>query len=244
MRQIRTSIALGVGIVAATLVLHAQQQPARGTAPAAAPPKVAQLVLRETFKGTAIGPQVPFAADQVLSPNLVLTLYGPGAAGKPDHPGLVDANEIDPTTGVDVSYVWSGNTEALWAVTLKDKENFIDLSGTGRIKWRARTRGFNVIHPVLKLADGTFLVGDYSHTESTTWHESEFTVSDVPKWRPFDSKEIVGTREGEWRMKIDLSKVDEIGWTDLSRGSGSGRGGNSAMDWIEVYGFPVKRTGS
>ena len=57
----------------------------------------------------------------------------------------------------------------------------------------------------------------------------------------FDEKDIVATKEGEWRTKVDLSKVSEIGVTDLSRGSGGGRGGNSGLDWIEVYGNPVKR---
>jgi len=230
---------IGVGVRA--------QQAGRGAAPAAPapPPKIASLVFRETFKGTAPGPQVPMSAEQVLSPNVLLALYGPGATGKADHPaGLQLANEIDPITGADVSYIWSGLTEANWAVTLKEKDNFVDLTGTARIRWRARTRGFNTLHPVIKLADGTFLVGDYSHGESTYWHESEFTVSDVPRWRPFDEKEIVGTREGQWRTNVDLSKVDEIGFTDLSRGSGQGRGGNSGMDWIEVYGTPVKRAGS
>jgi hypothetical protein len=39
----------------------------------------------------------------------------------------------------------------------------------------------------------------------------------------------------------DLSKVDEIGFTDLMAGSGHGPGGSSRVDWIEVYGKPVKR---
>ena len=36
----------------------------------------------------------------------------------------------------------------------------------------------------------------------------------------------------------DLTKVDEIGWTDLSVG---GNTAASSADWIEVYGKPVKR---
>jgi hypothetical protein len=233
---------LGIVLIGACAGAAFAQQAARGgTAPAPAP-KIAPLFLRETFKGTAPGPQVPMSTEQVLGPNLVLTLYGPGAAAKPDHPsGLQLANEIDPITGMDVSYIWSGLTEANWIVTLKDRDNYVDLGGTARIRWRGRTRGFNTLHPVLKLSDGTLLVGDYAQGESTYWHESEFIVGDVPRWRPFDEKEIVGTREGEWRTKVDLSKVDEIGFTDLSRGSGQGRGGNSGMDWIEVYGTPVKR---
>jgi len=43
---------------------------------------------------------------------------------------------------------------------------------------------------------------------------------------------------------VDLSKVDEIGFTDLALGSGHGAGGSTRVDWIEVYGNPVKRAGS
>ena len=248
MRRIVPGVLLTASVVVGALTVHAQQPaPAAPAAPAAArpAPKPLPLFFRETFKGTEPGPQVAMSTAQLLTPNLVLTLYGPGAPAKPDHAsGLQLANELDLVAGGNVSYVWSGLTEATWAMTIKDTANFVDLTDKGRIHWRARTRGFNALHPVLKLADGTFLVGDFAQGESTYWHESEFYVSDVPRWRVFDPKEVVSTREGEWKMKVDLSKVDEIGVTDLSRGSGQGRGGNSGLDWIEVYGNPVKRAGS
>ena len=41
--------------------------------------------------------------------------------------------------------------------------------------------------------------------------------------------------------KVDFSKVDEIGWTDLMPGSGHGDGGYTDMGWIEVYGDKVPR---
>ena len=46
---------------------------------------------------------------------------------------------------------------------------------------------------------------------------------------------------GRWEENPDLSKVDEIGFTDMMQGSGHGSGGWSRIDWIEVYGAPVKR---
>jgi hypothetical protein len=45
--------------------------------------------------------------------------------------------------------------------------------------------------------------------------------------------------EGEWVDHPDLSRVAEIGWTDLMTGGGSSA--CSRVDWIEVYGRPVKR---
>ena len=42
----------------------------------------------------------------------------------------------------------------------------------------------------------------------------------------------------------DLSRVDEIGFTDLMPGSGHGPGGWSDVAWIEVHCKPVKRDSS
>ena len=41
--------------------------------------------------------------------------------------------------------------------------------------------------------------------------------------------------------KTDLSKVEEIGFVDLTPGSGHGLGRFSDVGWVEVYGEPVKR---
>ena len=48
-------------------------------------------------------------------------------------------------------------------------------------------------------------------------------------------------RDTAWKTNVDLSKVDEIGFSDLARGTGHNPAGSSAVDWIEVYGNPVKR---
>ena len=58
----------------------------------------------------------------------------------------------------------------------------------------------------------------------------EFNVSDI-RWRKLDIKTIV---EGAWVEKPDLSRVDEIGFTDLMPGGDSIA--CSRLDWIEVYG--------
>jgi hypothetical protein len=208
-----------------------------------APPKAASLIFRETFKGRTPGaePEIPLNTGHAANPNLELKLYGAGANAKADHEsGLLLNNNVD-VLGGDVSYVWSGVTEGNWIVTLRDKTTFADLTGQAKIRWRVRMRGFHALRPVVKLADGTMLVGDYSEPESTYWRETEFYLVDVPRWRVLDSVQAVESRDAAWRTNVDLSKVDEIGFTDLSRGAGHGQGGNSAVDWIEIYGNPVKR---
>lgn len=207
-------------------------------------PKKVSLVFRETFPGKAQGApaEVALATAHAASPNLELKLYGGGSKPQPGHEsGLLLNSQADVLTGDEVSYVWSGVTEGNWAVTLRDKTNYIDLTGPAKIRWRVRMRGFHELHPVVKLADGTMLVADYSEPESTYWRETEFYIVDVPRWRVLDATQVVESRDSAWRTNVDLSKVDEIGFTDLARGAGHGLGGNSGVDWIEVYGNPVKR---
>jgi hypothetical protein len=47
---------------------------------------------------------------------------------------------------------------------------------------------------------------------------------------------------GGWVEKPDLSRVDEIVWTQLTPGSGHGVGGFVAVSKFEVWGVPVPRT--
>ena len=239
MRRIRI---LGLAVLfGVALNVFAQQRGQNAPAPA---PKQATLVFRETFMSKA-----PGAADQIVlttqhaaNPNVELKLYGPGSKPASDHEsGILLSSAADVVTGDNVSYIWSGVTESNWAVTVRDKSNFVDLTGQARLRWRIRMRGFHQLRPVIKLADGTMLVADYAEPESTYWRENEFYFVDIPRWRVLDPAQLVESRDAAWRTNVDLSKVDEIGFTDLSRGAGHGQGGNSGVDWLEVHGNPVKR---
>jgi len=91
---------------------------------------------------------------------------------------------------------------------------------------------------MVKLADGTWLVGDHVDADTFDFNESEFYFSQM-HWLKLDIDKVV--TKGTILDKVDLSKVDEIGFTDLMPGSGHGTGGYSDVAWIEVYGKPVKR---
>ena len=108
-----------------------------------------------------------------------------------------------------------------------------------RIKWVTRTSGFHVVRPVLKLADGTFVVGDSADgaqsANSQLFLESELAIANV-RWLPLDIARVV-TRGDKW-VQPDLSKVDEVGFADLHPGSGHGWGGFVNVSRIEVYGTP------
>ena len=101
--------------------------------------------------------------------------------------------------------------------------------------WRPHQAGFRQLHIILKLADGTWLIGDQNDSASLDWREREFNIADI-HWRKLNIATVV---EGDWEQRPNLGRVDEIGWTDLMAGGGSVA--CSRVDWIEVYGKPVKR---
>ena len=192
------------------------------------------LFLRETWKDPEIQERKLIQAD-VVSPQLILTLYGPPT---------IDVRIVKHTSPKDdPSYIWSGSSPQPWAITLRDREHYVDLSGpVAKIRWRTKQAGFNLLRPILKLADGRFLVGDYTEGYTGDWRETEFSLASV-RWRALDSTNVVTERrEPAWAANVDLSKVDEVGFTDLVRGSGGGPGGGSRIDWIEVYGHPIARS--
>jgi len=210
--------------------------------------------------------QVPVTPKALTNPNLELTVYDPGAKNIPEYarnppPNSVPRdwtgstcvllsgyNQNPPPAKVgggqpsDPPNLWTGVCQTPVAVTLKDEKNYVDLTGLSRIRWVTRVSGFHVVRPVVKLADGTWLIGDYAEgapsTNSTLFLESEFALSSV-RWLRLDIRRIV-TR-GTWVEKPDLSKVDEVGFADLLPGSGHGWGGFVNVGGIEVYGKPIPR---
>ena len=90
-------------------------------------------------------------------------------------------------------------------------------------------------------------MGDYVEPLSTYLREAEFYLSDVPRWRPLNPDTMFEDRNANvgrplWKTGVDLSRVDEVGFTTLTYGAGHGTSGNLIVDWIEVYGNPVERT--
>jgi hypothetical protein len=200
------------------------------------------LFFRENWKldpnapnvNTEREPEHPIVQGDVANPNLEVRLYGDKAGTR----------MVDQTFNNHLLYVMTLLCTSNCAITLRDKNNDVDLSGLATIKWRTRISGFHFLRPILKLASGQWLVGDKgSPGPSTSWVESEIQLVDV-RWRNLDIENVVEARDGYWVDYPDLSKVEEIGFTDLMRGSGHGSGGGSRVDWIEVYGKPVPRVAS
>jgi len=239
-------IVCGCALFAATLTITVAQQPpnpaergaqgrggaagARGAAPA---PAAAPLFFRETWKQQPNGQQHPVTPDVVSNPSLELKLYGASAKEI-----LVTGNN----NNGGVIWLFSGLTTTPIAVTLRDKNNYVDLSGSAKIHWTIRTAGFHAARPVVKLADGTFLVGDHADMSPNYFNEIEFAPSQV-RWLLLDTDRMVTITKtnGQWVENVDLTKVDEVGYADLMPSSGHGFGGHSSLGPIAVYGTPVKR---
>jgi hypothetical protein len=219
-------------IVGAALLAQ-EPAPSSTPTPAAARPGErtgarAPLFFREAWK--TVKGEHAVTQDFVSSANLELKLYGPAAN---DVQALGNAD--DPS---NPPHVWTGLCTSPVAVALRDKDNYVDLTGLARVRWETKVSGFHKVRPIVKLADGTWLVGDREDGSPVDWHDSELSIAEV-RWLKLKIDKVVTT--GNFVEHPDLSKVDEIGFVDLLPSSGHGPGGWSDLAWIEVYGKPVKR---
>jgi hypothetical protein len=209
---------------------------AQGRGAAAPPP----LFFKEAWQ--IAGPAHALAPGEhvLTNANLELKVYGPSA------------NAADPDKRIWISTpptnIWTGMTTTPFAATLRDKENYVDLTGLAKVRWVTRASGFHVVRPVVKLADGTYLVGEHADASTSGFLESEFIFA-TQRWMKLDIDRVVtkGTYgaaqdASAWvREPVDLSKVDEVGFADLMPGSGHGAGGYVNVSTFEVYGKAVKR---
>ena len=225
---LRGILLVGLAASQATQV-RAQQPPVPGAA-RPAPPRRSPLFFREEWRQPPTPGERPATQEAVGNANLQLQLYGASAkdillSGNAD-------NEAGPLN------LWTGVTTSPIAATLRERENYVDLTGLGKIRWVTRTSGFHAVRPIVKLADGTWLVGDAASGTWGDFNESEISFADV-HWIKLNIERVV--TNGKWVDNPDLSKVDEIGFVDLMPGSGHGPGGWVNVSRIEVHGKPIKR---
>jgi len=231
-RQLLTICALSIGLASTAF---AQQPPAAapqgGRGAGAARVTRPALFFKEEWKQTDKGGEHPIVFDSTLSnPNLELKVYGPsskellltGDAG----------NDLNPI------HVWTGMCTTPCAVAFRHKTAYADLSGLARLRWNTKVSGFHQIRPIVKLADGTWLVGDQATGPELDFNQRDVSIADL-RWLKLDIARVVAV--GNWVEHPDLTKVDEVGFADLMPGSGHGPGGYVNVGRLEVYGRPVKR---
>src|ERR1700726_4296613 len=148
--------------------------------------------------------QVPVVQENIVDPNVQLKQYGPAAkqlltSGTP-------GSDTTPFT------VWSGECAGPFAITFRQKNSYVDLTGLAKVRWVTKTSGFHVVRPVVKLADGTMLVGDLTFASIPILSQSEFSLAGI-RWLKLDPARVVtlggnnGPSNETWVPNPDLSKV-------------------------------------
>ena len=183
------------------------------------------LFFREDWK--EIPAALPVTQEHVSNTELELSLYGPG------RDSIKKSNHDQPLD--DPYYIWSGQCTGTWAVSLKHMRNYADMSSFAKIIWRSKQSGFRNMRIILKLADGNWLVSDQYDRRSADWRIREFNISDI-SWYSLNIETLT---EGTPVKDPDLSRIDEIGFTDLMPGGSSNA--CSRLDWIEIYAGSHKR---
>jgi hypothetical protein len=217
-----------LAIVAGSLAALSAQIPEPGRRPARA--ERPQLFFQEKWKQIPGGGENPATQAHVANPNLEFKLYGETASE-------LQVTGIAGDEGNPI-HTWSGMCSTPCAFAFRDKSNFADLTGLARIRVNAKMSGFHQVRPIVKLADGSWLVADRAVGTPADWLETEISVSEL-RWLRLDPDRVVTV--GNWVENPDLSRVDEIGFADLLPGSGHGPGGWSDVAQIAVYAKPVKR---
>jgi hypothetical protein len=123
------------------------------------------------------------------------------------------------------------------AVTLRDKRNYMDVTGLARLRWIVRTNAIHTLYPVVKLADGTLLVGTRGISTDGEFLQVEVAFTGM-RWYRLDPVKVVVLTEVE---RPDLSKVDEVGLVTLAPGGGHGIAGSANFSTVEMFAKAVPR---
>ncbi len=233
-------LGLAVVLVGSTSQMQAQQ---RGAPPpaaaAAAEPQEAMpsLLFREQWKQVDAAVAVPtsprrsngkyWLASQlaVTNPNLELKLYG---ADSKNLAVYQHENRYD---------LWSGLVGSPVAVMLKHKASYVDLTGLARVRATVRTGNLHTLHPVVRLADGTVVAGSHAINTDGQFLQVEVSFGNQ-RWYILEPETLAVKGQP---MKVDLAKVDEVGFVDLAPAGGHGSSGWVNISSIEVYAKPVAR---
>jgi hypothetical protein len=215
----------------ATGPLPAQTPPPPASSAAPAPARVTRppLFFREEWRQSAKGGEHPVDAESVGNSDLELTLHVP--AGEILLTGIA-GDENNPI------HLWTGMCTTPCAASFRSRTRLADLTGLSRLRWNTKMSGFHQIRPIVKLADGTWLVGNQPSGGTRDWLLSETAFADL-RWLKLDIARVVAT--GPLLDKVDLTRVEAIGFADLMPGSGHGPGGWSDVAQFEVYGKSIPR---
>jgi hypothetical protein len=217
----------GFGLVLFASAAFAQQPPAgRGAPPATRP----ALLFKEEWRlppheGAPTDENMRFTPAVVASDRMEAKVYGAGSSfiRAAEHEGRID--------------LWTGLATSPVAVTLRDKRNYVDLTGLARLRWIVRTNSIHTLYPVVKLANGTYAAGNRGISTDGEFLQVEVAFGGM-RWFTLDPVKVVVTSEVK---DPDLSKVDEIGLVTLAPAGGHGIAGSANLSTVELFAKAVPR---
>lgn len=177
------------------------------------------------YTGEQTDENMRFTPAVVTNPRIEVKLYGP------------DAKVVRAAVHEDRIDLWNGMTSSPVAVTLRDRRNYVDLTGAARLRWIVRTNAIHFLHPVVRLADGRLIVGDREITTHGEFLTVEIAFSGM-RWYALDPVKVVVLTEV---TNPDLGKVDEVGVAMLSPGGGHGFAGSANLSNVELFAYPKPR---
>src|SRR6185503_18750820 len=135
-----------------------------------------------------------FTPEVVTNERLEAKLYGTGSGPvrAAEHEGRID--------------LWTGLATSPVAMTLRDKRNYVDLTGLARLRWIVRTNAIHTLYPVVKLANGTLAAGSRGITTDGEFLQVEIAFGGM-RWYTLDPVKVVVATEVK---DPDLSRVDEV----------------------------------
>jgi hypothetical protein len=210
--------------------------PTRGAngAPAFGTDENAQLIFEEHWTNAPL--TQPMKQENLGNQNLQLHLYG-------------DLAGIRKTQHPTEDYTYTGETRNTWLITVSDPKNYFDLRLPAKMTLRTRNTGYRQTHIAIRTADGKYFVTEEGSGESSAWMNRDYILSDM-HWRNLtmaDTPTTVARKPEPDRAVIvaagvatpDLSKVDEIGFTDLLPGGFIPS--TTRVNSLAVYGKKVAR---
>jgi hypothetical protein len=177
------------------------------------------------YTGEQTDENMRFTPSVVTNSRIEVKLYGQDSRviRAAEHEGRID--------------LWNGMTSSPVAVTLRDRRNFVDLTGAARLRWILRTNAIHFLHPVVRLADGRLLVGDRAITTHGEFLTVEIAFSGM-RWYGLDPVKVIVLTEV---TNPDLKKVDEVGLAMLAPGGGHGFAGSANLSNVDLFAFPMPR---
>jgi len=177
------------------------------------------------YTGEQTDENMRFTPAVVTNPRIEVKLYGP------------DANVIRASIHEERVDLWNGMTTSPVAITLRDRNNFVDLTDAARLRWIVRTNAIHLLHPVVKLADGRLMVGNRGIDTHGEFLQLDIAFSGM-RWYSLDPQKVVVLTEV---TNPNLRRVDEVGLATLSPGGGHGIAASANFSTVDLFAYPTPR---